>query len=486
MLEPGIPSDPRRGIYVNRNLNMAKIAAVGFDMDYTVAPYDQPAMNELSIRATLKKLIEDRGYPEELRSVRLDPAFIIRGLAVDKEEGNIFKMDCHRHVGRCYHGYRPVPDQRRRELYGTKAIKFGSGERFAWIDTLFSLPEATMLAGIIEHWEGAGRRMPWTYRQLFDDIRASIDEAHRDNSMKREIVADLPRYIERDPDLAPTLHKLRSAGKKLFLLTNSEFSFTQAVMSYLLDGALPRYRTWQHYFDAVVVSAAKPGFFTGEAPFQLLDAGGEPVGQPKTLERGRVYQGGNVRDFERMADLTGDRILYVGDHIYGDILRSKKSSIWRTALIIQEMEETIQLTSEHRDALKRIHQLEDTAIKLDQEINYHLTLAKSLARLEILTGPEAVVIESTRDQARKKAERKRTLLRQTLQELEALEGTTDAHFNPYWGRLFREENERSRFGGQVEEFADVYTSRVSNLLAYSPVQYFRAPRDVMPHERGYS
>ena len=58
-------------------------------------------------------------------------------------------------------------------------------------------------------------------------------------------------------------------------------------------------------------------------------------------------------------------------------------------------------------------------------------------------------------------------------------------FNPYWGRLFREENERSLFGGQVGDYADVYTSRVSNFLGYSPVQYFRSPREVMPHERGF-
>ena len=33
--------------------------------------------------------------------------------------------------------------------------------------------------------------------------------------------------------------KLRSAGKKLFLLTNSHWDYTRAMMSYLLDGDLP-------------------------------------------------------------------------------------------------------------------------------------------------------------------------------------------------------------------------------------------------------
>jgi hypothetical protein len=35
----------------------------------------------------------------------------------------------------------------------------------------------------------------------------------------------------------------------------------------------------------------------------------------------------------------------------------------------------------------------------------------------------------------------------------------------------------------VEDYACVYTSRVSNFLSYSPMQYFRSPRASMPHER---
>ncbi len=488
MLGPAVPREPTRQIFVNRNLNMARIETIGFDMDYTLAPYHQHAMDALSIQMTVRKLIENKGYPAEVHEARLDHAFIIRGLAVDKETGNIFKLDSRRHVGRCYHGYEAVPVDRRRELYASAPINISS-KRFAWVDTLFSLPEATLLAGIIQHWEGSGRALPWSYQQLFDDIRESIDEAHRDNSLKAVITAHLPTYIDRDPDLAAALHKLRSAGKRLFLLTNSEWYYTDAVMRYLLEGALPFYKSWRNYFDVVIVSGRKPAFFTETAPFLELDSSGQVLGEATSLERGKIYQGGNVRDLERMAQLTGEHTLYVGDHIYGDILRSKKHSVWRTALIVQEMEETLRLTQSHHDALRRIEMLEEMAIRLDHDINYHLTLLKSLGRMsEIpggLRGPESRVIESTRERAKAELDVKRDLLRRTVAELEDLEGQTDARFNPYWGRLFREGNERSVFGGQVSDYADVYTSRVSNFLGYSPVQYFRSPRDVMPHERGF-
>ena len=63
-----------------------------------------------------------------------------------------------------------------------------------------------------------------------------------------------------------------------------------------------------------------------------------------------------------------------------------------------------------------------------------------------------------------------------------LEEEVDRAFNPYWGQIFKEGVENSRFGEQVEDYACLYTSRVSNFLAYSPLRYFRSPRDHMPHE----
>ena len=486
IVDSALPSDPTRRIYANRNLDLSEIQAIGFDMDYTVAQYHQHEMDVLSVRMTVEKLIEKHGYPEEIRDVRLDYAFIIRGLVVDKESGHIFKVDAHRQVGRCYHGYRQVEAAKTRDLYGREPVRLGS-EQFAWVDTLFSLSEATLLAGIIEHYEGPGGSLPWSYRQLFEDIRTSIDEAHQDNSLKADILPNLDRYVVRDPDLAPTLHKLRSAGKRLFLLTNSEAYYTDAVMGFLLDGELPFYKAWRDYFDLVVVSSAKPRFFTDEAPFIELDNAFEPRGEARSFQRGVLYENGNIRGLEEMLGVASSGVLYVGDHMYSDIVHSKKASVWRTALVVQEMEENIRLTHEHMHNLQRIHDLEEAARRLDDGINYHLTLLKSLGRMQqligSLTGPESRVVEGAREGAKTELDHKRELLRQTLAELDAVESTVDARFNPYWGRLFQESNERSQFGAQVMSYADVYTSRVTNFLAYSPGQMLRAPRDVMPHER---
>ena len=76
----------------------------------------------------------------------------------------------------------------------------------------------------------------------------------------------------------------------------------------------------------------------------------------------------------------------------------------------------------------------------------------------------------------------RAVYAETTDEVEALETNIDRDYNSHWGPIFREGHETSRFGSQVNEYADLYTSRVSNFLSYSPLRYFRAPRHQMPHE----
>jgi HAD superfamily 5'-nucleotidase-like hydrolase len=220
-------------VFCNRNLRMDTIEMIGFDMDYTIALYQQERLEQLSIELTLQKLVDKHGYAPEIRSLAYDPRWAIRGLVVDKKNGNVFKMDRHAYVGRCYHGFRELSHAERKQTYRNEKINLSS-DRYEWIDTLFALPEAVMLTTLVD-W--ADRQTGIVdYDKLFTDIRTAIDEAHRDDTLKSVIKADLPSYIIKDPQLGETLHKFRSSGKKLFLLTNSLYDYTAAVMSYLLDG----------------------------------------------------------------------------------------------------------------------------------------------------------------------------------------------------------------------------------------------------------
>src|SRR5205823_10313720 len=109
--------DRARHIFVNRNLRMAKIELVGFDMDYTLAIYHMRRIEQLSFDMTLAKLIGEYGYPAEVGQISYDHQFVMRGLAVDKANGNLIKMDRFGHVGRAYHGRKPLSQEIWTRLY---------------------------------------------------------------------------------------------------------------------------------------------------------------------------------------------------------------------------------------------------------------------------------------------------------------------------------------------------------------------------------
>ena len=57
-----------------------------------------------------------------------------------------------------------------------------------------------------------------------------------------------------------------------------------------------------------------------------------------------------------------------------------------------------------------------------------------------------------------------------------------AQGNDAWGPLMRAGVDKSLFARQVEKYADVYTSRVSNFATATPYGYLRAARGSLPHD----
>ena len=480
-LEPA----PAARIYVNRNLRLDAIAWVGFDMDYTLARYRQDAMDRLSIDATVKKMVE-RGRPASLLEASFDTSFPIRGLHVDRKLGHVVKMDRYRYVKRAYHGSRPLSRDDRRKLYHSRPVHVGT-KRFHWVDTLYALPEVAVYAGAIDHLEALAKPEdpPLDYAALFDEVRECIDLAHQDGSINEVIAQDFPRYVERDPALPETLHRLRSAGKKLFVLTNSGPSYTDRMMRFLLDAALPEYASWRSYFDLVVCWSRKPGFFTKtDVPFFALDDALTNPTEVTRLEDGVVYTGGCLPMFEKHLAVGGDQVLYVGDHIYGDVLRAKKESAWRTMMVLQEMSHELSVITHAKAQLTRLEELDELAEVIVDEVRLHQSQLRAVEKqLETAGDSPPSALAAARVVHKKGLERARARLAAVEKEHDALEDAIDRAYHPAWGSVFKTGPEVSSFGDQVEQWACLYTDRVSNLSRYAPGHYFRGPLDRMPHER---
>ena len=482
-----VQREAKHELFTNRDLNFDRIRVVGFDMDYTLARYRQSAIDKLTRKLTLEKLVE-HGYPGPCVAAPLDRDFAIRGLTVDIELGNVTKMDRHGYVGRAYHGSRLLPPDERKDVY--RELRLGSDKsRFVYVDTLFELPEVAIYAGLVEFADkekAAGRDTMPSYAQIWRDVRNCVDEAHRDGTLKSVIVKDLPSYIDRDEELPATLHKLRSGGKKMFLLTNSELEYTDVVMSYLLGSGEGNERDWKSYFEQIVVQAGKPGFFTAEAPLERVSA--EEAG-PSTKPHPGYFRGGNQAQLQEMFGCEPDEVLFIGDHIYADIVLSRKSSGWRTGLIVQELDRDLYVR--RREALKirdvtHQNQLRAEVSRQISSMKYmHSRLQRTVERER--QTPDGKRDEDVREVDRYRLECKRRLdsLRQYEAELDQTLNRRDAEvestFNRYWGSVFSARHDRSHFGNQVEFFACVYTSRVSNFLYVSPAEYFHSQGGALPH-----
>ena len=151
------------------------------------------------------------------------------------------------------------------------------------------------------------------------------------------------------------------------------------------------------------------------------------------------------------------------------------------------------LEAEQRYQQLLLHQLE--RVESDEAIARELVAAplgdlaagdaSELSR--VLSDPRlrADLVVQAGDELRRRIDQLRASQSDALSAVYDLEQDIEHAFNPFWGPLFKEGTENSRFGEQVEDYACLYTSRVSNFLAYSPFQYFRSPRDHLPHERVY-
>lgn len=483
LLETSI--DGTRDIFVNRPLNMANIRWIGFDMDYTLAIYRKQAIEELAFRKTLEKLVSQKGYPAEILELEYRVESVIRGLLVDRNKGNLLKINRFKQVCRVQHGSRTLENN----AYFNDKVDQSDFDRFASVDTLFSLPEAYLFTLLVDLHEEKrlGER---SFGTIYDDIRMCIDLTHRDGSLKTEIIANLDHYIYRDPHLTLALDKWIESGKKLFVLTNSEYYYTEKVMSYLLDDSDNlAYKSWRDYFEIILVNGRKPVFFKEKNPFFLVD---EDTGEdlPFTtphFETGRIYSQGNYIDFETLIEAKGNQILYIGDHIFGDVMRSDKDSNWRTVLVVEELESELQRSEELREKRVRLRRLSNKFDKLNYEIHIYSSQLNALNGMVVgnvnFNDNEQQAFDKTIDELKTELALCQKDMFRTEKKIKNLRREINAAYHPVWGPLFHDNDDMSRFADQVRDYASLYTSRVSNFFFYPTDRYYKSLRDIMPHER---
>uniref|UniRef100_A0A4W3GKG9 Cytosolic purine 5'-nucleotidase n=1 Tax=Callorhinchus milii TaxID=7868 RepID=A0A4W3GKG9_CALMI len=435
-------------VFVNRSLAMEKIKCFGFDMDYTLAVYKSPEYEALGFDLTVERLLSI-GYPQELVNFVYDPMFPTRGLLFDTLYGNLLKVDAYGNILVCVHGFNFMKGPEIRERYPNKFIQRDDTERFYILNTLFNLPETYLFACLVDFFTNCSRYTScetgckegdlfMSFKSMFQDVRDAVDWVHYKGSLKKKTLENLEMYVVKEPKLPLLLSRMTEFGK-VFLVTNSDFTYTNKIMTYMFDfthGPKPGtpHRQWHSYFDLVVVDARKPLFFSEGTVLRQVDT---KTGQLKIgthtgpLQHGIVYSGGSSDIMGDLLGAKGKDILYIGDHIFGDILKSKKRQGWRTFLVIPELAQELHVWT---DKSKLFEELQSLDIFL-AELYKHLDSSSS-------ERPDISTIQ----------------------------------------RLFRSGSRQTLFASQVMRYADLYAASFINLLYYPFSYLFRAAHVLMPHE----
>jgi HAD superfamily 5'-nucleotidase-like hydrolase len=453
-------------VFTNRTLNMRKIKFIGLDMDHTLVRYNSRNFEALAHQTMLVKLVEQRHYPDAILKLPFNWDLAVRGLIIDRKKGNLLKVSRHGAIRASFHGTKQIDFPAQQKLYKSTYIDLGDQRNYWSIDTAFSISNATLFAQLVDLKDGALADALPDYETLAADLLHAVDQSHRDGTLKTEVARNLDRYIEKDEGVVRGIEKFLRHEKKFFILTNSDYAYTKLLLDYAINPFLPEGQTWLDLFEIVIANAQKPRFFFDNLRFLKIDPkDGTMTNFDDTLRHG-LYQGGCADKFTKDLGIEGDDILYIGDHIYGDILRLKKDCNWRTALVVDELAAEIQSYKKAEPFSSEIRSLMDKKDPIER-------LVVELISRKIETGKEA-------DEG--KVHELQGQITDLDKRISVLIKKQQAMFNQNWGEVFRAGNEESYFAHQVDRFACVYMAKLADLLELSPRTYFRAARRPLAHE----
>jgi len=488
---------PTRGVYCNRTLNLRAIRAIGYDMDYTLVHYNEGEWEKRAYEYSRTRLVEG-GWP--VSDLTFDPGQVIRGLIIDTELGNIVKANRFGYVKQARHGTRLLEFEDQRRVYGRTIVDL-SEPRWVFLNTLFSLSEGALYGQLVARLDRRGLPDVLGYADLYRRTREAVGASHLEGRLKQDILADPERFVVPDPEAPRALLDQRRAGKKLMLITNSDWDYTRQMMSLTYDPWLPAGTTWRDLFDLVIASAAKPAFFWSRNPiFAVASEDGLLRPCPTGIPGDGAYVAGNAGMVEHYLGVDGSAILFVGDHIYGDVYASKRVRRWRAALVLRELEAEMAALAEFRPEQRRLDDLmarkeavEGRLARVRLALHGGSTDSEAAAGV-VAAGESTLAAESTvagaagprpsPGELASSHRRLRAELAALDEEISPLSQAANHLVNPHWGPLLRTGNDKSHLARQMERHADIYTSRVSNFLYQTPYCYFRSPRASLPHDPG--
>ncbi|CAF99314.1 unnamed protein product, partial [Tetraodon nigroviridis] len=319
--------------------------------------------------------------------------------------------------------------------------------------------------------------------------------------LKDQTIKNLDKFVIKDPNLPVLLRRIKKVAK-VFLATNSDYNYTEELKVFFLrfgrDSAalctrLLQTDSWRSFFDLVVVDTRKPQFFADgtvlrqvdtvrDAPFaedvrgaagpsadafMMQNTGKLRIGTyTGDLQHGTVYSGGGIWASPSLwsqkkrkqplktvpagsadiicdlLDMKGKEILYVGDHIFGDILKSKKRQGWKTFLVVPELTKELQVWEEKKYLFEELKRLDVFIAEQHKHLGSNTINATDISLVQL--------------------------------RMKVLTYRMDMSYGQM-GSLLRSGAKQTLFASQLVRYADLYSSSCLNLLNFPSNYLFMAP-----------
>jgi hypothetical protein len=334
------------------------------------------------------------------------------------------------------------------------------------IDTAFSIAFCALYAQLVDLKDEFTNLFP-NYRQIALDTIDVIDKIHAKGEMKAYILKHHQEFIHISEEVVNGIKRFIQFGKKFFILTNSDYHYTQQLLKITIEPFLEKGQILEDLFPYIITLANKPRFFYDNLNFLHVQPNSGLMSNMQGPVLPGIYQGGNAKKFTKDLNLQDDEILYIGDHIYGDIVRLKKDCNWRTALVVDELGDEIKRQQAATPTEEKIIHL--MKIKQELEIDYAWELTQEPHSLD--ERPRNIKLDNIQAQ-----------LFEIDKQLTLLIKEQDEFFNKNWGKIFRAGAEETFFAFQAERYACIYMEKLQDLLMLPPMAYFRAYRRMLSHD----
>ncbi|XP_043860298.1 5'-nucleotidase domain-containing protein 1 isoform X2 [Dromiciops gliroides] len=348
---------------MTQNFSLADCDVVGFDLDHTLCRYNLPETALLIYDSFAQYLVTEKKYDKDLLTAPSeDWDFCCKGLALDLEEGNFIKLAGDGTVLRGSHGTKMMTSEELMGIYREKKWKYFTDsltasrtEKYYFYDNYFDLPGALLCARIVDYLTRKGNLEAFDF---WKDVLASVHHNYKMTAFKENsglyfpgIKSDPEKYLLICPESVKTwLHQLKSAGKVLFILTNSHSDYCRLLCEYVIGN------DFRDIFDIVISNALKPGFFSHQPNkrlFQTLENDEEQDALPSLDKPGWYSQGNSDHLYELLKKMTGKeqpKVVYFGDSMHSDIFPACHYSNWETVLILEELKEDEDLVPEKNES----------------------------------------------------------------------------------------------------------------------------------------